>query len=364
MQVLYFICPITALLLTYILIPLIRKKAFHLLLVDNPNQRKVHHSSIPLVGGVSIFIATSLTLLLAMPFEYEILRFKNVFMATFILLLMGVIDDRFDLRASIKLAIQLIIAHFVFEQGVRIESLYGIMGVYDLAPWIQYVLTMAVIAGVVNAFNLMDGIDGLAAGMAILGFGSFSVLSFYSGEKIMTLIFLTIIGSLIAFLRFNLSKNRKTFMGDAGSIVLGFILVVSGISLIQSSQNSQNHTWITLVAVAVMFVPVMDALRVFRRRVKSGKSPFHADKTHLHHLVLSAGLPHKTATLAILVMITFLMVIAYLSFNFVGLTFSIISMLLVFYFVTSLLVFNNKLKQWKERIQAMENNKQLNNHLK
>lgn len=357
MDLLYILNPVVALLLTFILTPIFRKLAFRFQLVDSPNQRKVHHAPIPLVGGLSIFFATTLTLLLAMPFEHEILDFNNIFIAAFILLLMGVIDDRFDLRASIKLAIQLILAHYIYGQGIKIESLHGFLGIYHLSPWVQYVLTIAVIAGVVNAFNLMDGIDGLAAGLAILGFGVFSAFSFMLGQQSIALVFLAIIGSLIAFLRFNLSKKQKVFMGDAGSLVLGFILVVSGISLLQSSQNSQLQTWISVGVIAVLFVPVMDALRVFRRRAKSGKSPFHADKTHLHHLVLSAGLQHKTATSLILFIIISLMAMGYIGFNFIGITFSIVSMLFVFYFATSLLMFNNKLKNWKEQILAIEKKK-------
>ena len=144
-------------------------------------------------------------------------------------------------------------------------------------------------------------------------------------------------------------------MGDAGSLVLGFILVVSAISLLQNTQNNEHHPWVIMGVISVLIVPVLDAIRVFRRRAKSGKSPFRADKTHLHHLILSVGLQHKMTTVAILIIITGIMLLGYLGFNFLGLTFSIVSMLFVFYFVTSLLQFNNKLKQWKERILAMEN---------
>lgn len=355
MQVYYIISPIAALLLTYILIPVFRKMAFRIQLVDNPNHRKVHQSSVPLVGGISIFISTTLSLWLVLPFELEVFNFKNVFMAAFILLLVGVIDDRFDLRASLKLGIQLILAHCVFEQGIRIESLYGLMGVFELSYWAQFILTIVVITGVVNAFNLMDGIDGLAAGIGLVSFMVFSVLSMITGQTAMALMFLTLIGSLLAFLRFNLSKNHKIFMGDAGSIVLGFILVVSSIRLLQSAHNSEYPSWVIFGVISVLFVPVMDALRVFRGRAKSGKSPFNADKTHLHHLVLSVGLQHNTTTIIILSIMAFIMAIGYFVFNLLGLTYSIVLMLFVFYFVTNALQFNNKLKHWKQRILVMEN---------
>ena len=201
----------------------------------------------------------------------------------------------------------------------------------------------------------MDGIDRLAAGIAILGFIVFSILSIITNHYTLALIFLTLIGSLIAFLIFNFSKNQKIFMGDGGSLVLGFILVISGISLLQNTPNHIHHSWVIIGVISVLFIPVLDAIRVFRRRAKSGKSPFSADKTHLHHLLLINGIQHKPTTLIILFMMTFLILFGYLGFNFLGITFSIVSMLFMFHFVTSILQFNNKLKHWKERIHVMEN---------
>lgn len=355
MNTLYIISPIAAILLTYLLIPFIRKIALLIELVDKPNHRKVHHQPVPLVGGISIFISTSLVLALTISIDSGTLGNKNIFIAAFILLVMGVIDDRFDLRATLKLGIQLILAHYIFEQGIKIESFYGFFGIYALAPWAQYVVTVTVITGVINAFNLMDGIDGLAAGIAILGFGVLTFLSVLIGHNTMTLIFLTLIGSLLTFLRFNLSVKQKIFMGDAGSIVLGFILVVSSISLLQSAHHSEYLYWVALGVVAVLLVPVLDALRVFRKRAKSGKSPFHADKTHLHHLILSLGLKHKMTTITILLIISIMMVFGLIGFKLLGLTFSIVTMLLIFYFVTSALQLNNTLNQWKQRISELEN---------
>lgn len=356
MNSLHFISPIAAFLITYLIVPVFIKVAFRVQLLDNPNMRKVHNNPVPLVGGISIFIASTLTLLLSLSFETEVIIHKNVFISAFILLMMGVIDDRFDLSASLKLGIQLILGHFIFENGIKIESLHGLMGVFELAPLAQYVLTILVITGVVNAFNLMDGIDGLAAGIAILGFVVYIIISIITGQSIMTLIFLTLIGSLIAFLGFNLSKKQKIFMGDAGSTVLGFVLAVFGIVLLQSAQYSEHNSLVALGVIAVLIIPVLDALRVFRKRVKSGKSPFSADKTHLHHLILGIGLHHKITTIAILIIIVLIMVFGYLSFSLLGLTFSIVSMLFIFYFITSALQFNNKLIQWKNRIHEMENN--------
>ncbi len=354
MKVLYFISPVFSFLLALLLIPFFRSVAIKIGLVDRPNHRKIHTKPIPLVGGLVVFAASSLTIALALPFEADIFAFKNTCIAAAILLLMGVLDDRFDLKASLKLAIQLILAHFVFQQGIKIESLHGFWGIYTLEPTVQYALTLVVIAGAVNAFNLMDGIDGLAAGLAIAGFIVFSLLAWLNHQHGLTLVFLTITGALIAFLRFNLSKSQKIFMGDAGSLTLGFVLVVAGIWLAQTATDTGHASLTVLGVVAVLLVPVFDALRVFRRRVKSGKSPFNADKTHLHHLVLSLGLKHKAASLSIVGLITSVMSIGYIFFQAKGLTLAIVAMLLLFFVITSALQFNDNINNWKNRIKRME----------
>jgi UDP-GlcNAc:undecaprenyl-phosphate/decaprenyl-phosphate GlcNAc-1-phosphate transferase len=354
MNILFIISPVSAFLLATMLIPALREVAIKINLVDKPNLRKLHSRPVPLVGGLGIFVASSLALSLALPLEADVVVFKNAYIAAAILLLMGVVDDRFDLKASLKLAIQLLLAHYMYSQGIKIESLHGFWGVYALDPSMQYALTVVVIAGAVNAFNLMDGIDGLAAGLAIAGFVVFSLLAILNNQQGMALVFLTCIGALIAFLRFNLSKSQKIFMGDAGSLTLGFVLVVTGIKLLQTAQDTDRASLTTLGVVAVLLVPVFDALRVFRRRMKSGKSPFSADKTHLHHLVLSTGLKHRAASLSIVGLIAGVISFGYICFQVKGLTLAIVAMLLLFFAITSALQFNDKINDWKSRIKRME----------
>ena len=358
MKSLYFITPIAAFIFTFLIIPPLRRIAIYIGLVDKPNHRKVHTNPVPLIGGIGIFLATTLALSLVVPFNKDLLIYKNTFIGVVILLIVGVLDDRFDLRASLKLAVQLLLAHAIFSQGIKLESLNGLFGIYELPDVIQYFLTIIIITGVVNAFNLMDGIDGLAAGMAILGFGIFTILALVNEQHFAATIFLTFIGALLAFLRYNLSHHKKIFMGDAGSLIIGFILVVSGIDLIQRAQSTPNLTTVTLGVISVLFVPVFDAFRVFRRRIKAGKSPFQADKTHLHHLILLTGLKHKMASFFIVTLTTIIAIIGFLSFQFAGLTISITMMLFVFFVITTALQFNEKLTYWKDFILQMEHSKQ------
>jgi len=344
MNTIYIIAPFAAFLLTFLLVPVIRKIAISIGLVDKPNYRKIHNQPIPLIGGITIFISTCLVLALSLSFDKDILAYKNIFICTAILILVGVIDDRFDIRASLKLAIQLILAHFVFMQGIKIESMYGLFGIYEMTPWLQYTFTIIIIAGVVNAFNLMDGVDGLAAGLAIIGLIGFTLLAFLTGRWTMVLVFSSIIGSLVAFLRYNLSKTEKIFMGDAGSLSLGFVLVTSGIILLQSAHDSPHHNGIFIGVIATLILPVLDAIRVFRGRMKAGYSPFKADRTHLHHLILATGLKHQSATVAILIVAVVMIALALVGSQFVGITLSIAAVMMIYYVITAFLGFNNKIE--------------------
>lgn len=354
MNPIFIISPVAALLLTFALIPRLRALAKQIRLIDRPGQRKVHEAPVPVIGGISIFIATAASLLMVSPYVSGIGVYTPLFIASALLLIMGVLDDRFDLSPVLKLIAQLIMAHAVFFLDIRVESLGGFLGIHTLAPWVQYSLTILLVTGFINAFNLMDGIDGLAAGLATIGFALFALLAVLIGQYALALICTTILGSLTAFLRFNLSQKRKTFMGDAGSLFLGFVLVVAGIHLIQAAAATTYNATTLFVSIAIMLVPVLDALRVFGKRAAQGKSIMHGDKTHLHHLVLTLGLKHRQATLFILSMSGLVMAAGFVCFALSGITLAVICMLLAFFGMVSLLQFNNRLLHWKGRIRHME----------
>ncbi len=348
------VTPILACLLTFLIIPVFRILATHIGLVDKPNHRKVHLNLIPLIGGVSIFFASTLTLGLSLSNHEVLIGYKNLFLSSFILLIMGLIDDRFDLSALNKLFIQLILAHYIFMQGIQLESLHGFMGIYQLPDWIQYLLTILTITGVVNAFNLMDGIDGLVAGLSIVSFMVYSWLSFITGNDVLCIVFLTLTGSTVAFLYFNLNKRKKIFMGDAGSLMIGFILSVSGIKLLQSTTDHMQLSQVLIGVFLIFLIPVFDALRVFRMRIKSGKSPFNADRTHLHHLILSLGLQHKFVAVLITCMMILILVLGFTFYSFVGLSFSIGFMIFFFFVISYFLQLNDLITHWKKKIKVME----------
>ena len=352
----YIIAPIFTTLIVLFITPIIRKFAVKYNLVDKPNSRKVHKESIPLVGGIAIFLGALFTCLV---FNLEIFQNKEILILLFgsiLLLLTGIVDDYSDIRASYKLLIQIALAYFVSANGIRLESFFGIFGINAIPVTFQYILTILIITGTINAINLTDGIDGLAGGIAILGLSTFAILAFVLGKTELMFVFLLLIGALIGFLRYNLSSKTKIFMGDSGSLFLGFILVISGIILINASVSTSlfKPTFTTIVGLFIL--PVFDSIRVYVSRLKNGLSPFTPDKTHFHHLILNMGYKHGKATIIILVITIFLFSISILLGNQLSLTLSIVSVLLLFYVISKFLSIHNDVFIWRKKLNNLEKN--------
>lgn len=347
---------VTSFIFVLIITPLLRKMAVQANLVDKPNIRKIHNQNIPLIGGISIWIASTITIFMAILSWQEFSKIKWLWIGATILLFVGVLDDKNDIRASLKLAIQLLLAHFTFMQGIKITSMYGILGIYAIPEEMQYILTIIVITGVINAFNLMDGIDGLAAGLAMIGLMVFTWLAWITNNQLLMIVYISLIGALTGFLNYNFSKTKKIFMGDAGSLFLGFLLVVSALILIQSAQKTEKITTVIPCIIGVLFLPVFDSLRVYRARIKRGKSPFKADKTHFHHLVLSLGLGHQRATILIVGVLCILLTISIIVGSFGGFTLMLVATLFVFWMSSKILEINAQIVDWQEKIKNMEIN--------
>lgn len=343
-----------ALVLALILMPVFRMLAIRFGLVDKPNYRKVHKTPVPLVGGAVVFISSALAILIVPGIVENFSRLFPLLTGATILLIVGVIDDRIDVRAIYKLCIQLGLAYYVFSSGIRIDSMYGIFGINELPEYMQFFLTIVVITGTVNAFNLTDGIDGLAAGLAIFGFVAFSVIALLLGELVLMTYFMAITGALISFLRYNLSKHKKVFMGDAGSLVLGYILVVSAIMLLEQAATVGYIKYTLATVLGILALPVIDALRVFRRRIKTGYSPFRADKTHLHHLILTFGVNHKLASTIIVTIALLILIIALVSGSFFSITLSVILILLAFGVISGISQHNNQMTIWRKKVEELE----------
>jgi UDP-GlcNAc:undecaprenyl-phosphate GlcNAc-1-phosphate transferase len=346
---------ILALLLALVFIPIIKKIAIKTNLTDKPNHRKVHATPVPLIGGISIAIVSLLVLLISGN-KFEIIKeYLPIITSSFVLLIMGVIDDKSDLNAKYKLLIQLLLAFIVALSGTRITTFYGFLGIYEIATWAQYLLTIIVITGVVNAFNLMDGVDGLVGGLSLLGFTMFLVSSIFYNDYFLGKISVIFIGAIIGFLRFNLSK-KKIFMGDAGSLFLGFILVTFGIHFMEKEHivNDYSYAYGFLILVAFFSIPVLDSMRVYVGRMKQGNSPFKADKSHLHHLLLSAGLTHKKISLFVVIFCMILFFVGFGLISFFSTTIIIVTIMAIFWVIVKLLLMINSLHEWRATIKRLE----------
>lgn len=289
------LCFISAFVVTLISIPPIIAMISRFRLYDMPSARKLHTSPIPTMGGIAIMAGMMAGLLLWFPFSSELAQ-VSFFFSIAVLFGLGILDDLKDLSARYKFIIQLGLALLIALSGIRITTFNGLFGIYDLPQNAQYTFTILAIVGITNAFNLIDGIDGLAGG---LGFMSLVTLGFFltiDGDAYTALIAFALAGGILAFLYFNFNP-AKIFMGDTGSLVLGFVTAVLCIRLIQVNEIVANPVLphAPVFVLGIVLIPVFDTLRVFSMRIWKGKSPFAADKTHIHHLLTNQGFSHGFA---------------------------------------------------------------------
>jgi len=311
---------ITSLLITYYSIPTIIKISRRKNLMDEPGQRSSHERKIPNLGGIALFFAISVS---ASIYAYQLFDlYKFLFASLVILLYIGVMDDIVVMRAYKKLVAQLVVsAMLVIGSDVRIRNLFGVFGVYELNYFLSVVFSIITFIILVNAFNLIDGIDGLAGSYGLICFGLFGISYYRLGEYNYPLVILstTIMGSIIGFLSYNLSdRTKKIFMGDTGSMVLGFLLTFTAICFIDIfiAKRGPGVVYYHLnsapvIAVAILILPIIDTLNVIIIRLAEKRSPFEADKNHIHHKLLRMGLSHKRATFYIISYYLFIVLVAY-----------------------------------------------------
>ncbi len=345
-----------ALVIAMMLIPLIVKYSDKLGLMDKPNHRKVHAKPIPVIGGISIVISVGLSLLLSKTALQLLVKFPVLLSGSVLLFIIGVWDDRKNVRPIYRLALQLLCASAIAASGIRLTSMYGLFGMDELTIFWQYAITILIITGVTNAFNLMDGIDGLAGGIAFINLLILATLSWMLDQYEVFILLIAISGALIAFLKNNIHPAR-IFMGDGGSLMLGFLMSSIGILLIESGKSSSviDISYVVLIVSTILVIPVFDSLRVYAGRIKRGESPFKADKTHLHHLFLILGLNHKRAAFFIYGLEIVILSLGFVLHQFVTISLSIVVIVALFLFVCQLLLLNSGVEKWTKIIRKMEN---------
>ena len=285
-------------------------------LMDEPDSRSLHSDHTPTLGGIGIF----LSLIVVMTFVGAFLNTKVLLLVMgglTLLFFLGLKDDLTVISARNKFIGQVFAAGLLIVfTNTRIIGFSSILDVYTLPYWVSIGFTLFVYILIINAYNLIDGIDGLAGTIALSVSGIFVYLFVKAGDLSLATIAIALCGALIAFLRLNFSNGKKIFMGDTGSMIVGFLLAFFTISFINMAQTNPESIYFSnspALAFALLFYPLIDTLRIFFIRIFILKtSPFKADKNHIHHKFIQHGFSHLKATLSI-VFINF--VIICIAFN-------------------------------------------------
>lgn len=266
-------------------------------LFDTPGLRKLHRLPKPTLGGLAFISATLLTLV----WEKKMDQFPaSLIAALAIITLLGLLDDLRNLRALPKLVLQIGLAALVAAAGPRLQQLHGFLGADSLHPLWQYLLTIGWLVVVTNAFNLVDGVDGLAGGIGLISLVVLGFLLAINGDAAYSCFAFALAGSVLGFLAFNVQPSR-IFMGDTGALFIGFSIGILGLRLMQVHPvGVQPLPHPMLVVAGTVAMPVMDALRLFCRRLLQGHSPFRADNQHLHHLLTARGHSHRTTSILLM----------------------------------------------------------------
>lgn len=278
--------------------------------VVKPNKRTSHEGVIPNIGGINIFISFLLTVFL---FSYGMIdQLQFTLIGVFFILIVGFVDDLIDIKAHWKLIGELVAAFFlivVSPDDIRLTNLHGFMGIHHLSMVTSYILSFFVFVVIINALNLIDGIDGLASGLGILYSLFFAMYFSSTGSINLAISAYAMAGSLAVFFIYNVfGTKNKIFMGDSGSLLLGYMITLYVFKFCEMNAYPEVYhisaiyhmTAAPAVAICVLSVPLFDTIRVMLTRIKKGVSPFHPDKNHIHHLLLKTGLTHRQVTFVLL----------------------------------------------------------------
>lgn len=301
--------------ISFLAIPVVLQIADQKKLYDVPDERKVHSHPVASLGGVGIFGGFLLASLLSIQ-GYMNPEFQYFFAAALVIFFLGLKDDLIILSASKKFVGQVIAASILIHLGgIRLDSMHGLFGFEDLPEAFALALSYLTIIVVINSFNLIDGVDGLAASLGTLTMLIFGVYFFMIDYQAYALMAFALGGSLVAFLIFN-HHPAKIFMGDSGSLMVGLvnaILVIKFINVANESTVAVPVDSAVGIGFAILIVPLLDTLRVFAIRIFNGRSPFTPDRNHVHHLLLARGMSHPAVTFTCVAINVGFVVLAYLS---------------------------------------------------
>lgn len=269
-------------------------------LMDEPGSRSVHSKRTPTLGGIAIFMSLVVVITtLGGLLDTKVLLLLLGGMT--ILFFLGLKDDLLVLSPRKKFLGQLMAALvLIVFTDTRIMGFFGIFGITILPYWLSVMFTLFVYVLIINAYNLIDGVDGLAGSLALFACAAFTYIFLKTDDVSMATIAVATIGSLLPFLRLNFSKKRKIFMGDTGSMIIGFMVAFFAVRFISETHGDLSSSYSNsapIIALTIVYFPLLDTLRIFFiRTVVHRKSPFEADQNHLHHEFLKLGFSHKRTT--------------------------------------------------------------------
>ena len=313
---------------TFLLIPRIRNTTLKLGYIDTPDARSSHQNTVPTFGGIAFYISLILTLFMLQK-EYDNAIIITLLVSISILFFTGFKDDLRNSSPKAKLFGQLLaVSLLMLHSEFYISSLHGLFGIYEMPPIIGVPFSVFLFISIINAYNLIDGIDGLASMVGIVAAFSFGVLFYHLDLYFYTGICVAIISMLFAFLRFNFSTKKKIFMGDTGSLTIGFVLGILGMRLMTLDFETVSligipRSGIPLLFLTILIVPTFDVSRVIFIRLIKKMSISSPDRNHIHHILIDAGLTHKKASLLLGIVNIFLVGLMYFSIKLIGLYTSI-----------------------------------------
>lgn len=299
-------------------------------IVDNPNARKLQKSPVPVLGGIAVFFGLIAGLLAYYFCEYNIDNLINsrqvpILLGASVMLYVGSLDDILGLSPRSRLIIEtLVMLGIIYGSGLCVDSLHGLWGIYQFSWWIAIPLTVFAGVGLINAYNMVDGVNGLSSGLCILCSTLLAIICWLRCDFSNCAIAICFAGSLVPFLLHNVfGKRSKMFIGDGGTMVMGF-LVTWFVIRVLSSDNAEtlmrlakgtHEMGLVAMMTAIASVPVFDTLRVMAGRISHGRSPFRADRTHLHHVFIDMGISHSITALSEIVINLIIVAIWFISYR-------------------------------------------------
>ena len=298
---------VTALLAAVWVFPKILRISLDKNIVDNPDARKLQRVPVPVLGGMVVVFGILAALGVSQLFV-DCSSLFPVVLAMAIMLFVGTVDDILDIPSVTRFLLEILVAlMIIYTCDYSLDNLHGLWGVQALSPWVSIPLTVVTVVGIINAINLIDGVDGYSSGYCMMACTIFGIFFYIVGNMPMTLLAVSCVGALIPFFLHNVfGRSSKMFIGDGGTLLMGCVMSVFVLNSLKTTTECVEYiSWgwgLVPFSLAVLCIPVFDTVRVMTMRILRKTSPFHADKTHLHHLFIELGFSHIGTTMSILLL--------------------------------------------------------------